>query len=685
MKARRLVRGAVVTALLAAAAVLAHRGGAGVSGDAVAQMPLDHFECYKAAATSNTPKFLSIPGLPVVDGFGAATVSVLKPVRICNPVSLDGADPSAPSHTEHIESYKIKRDGTTPKFVKVLAQQIQDEFGSLTVDIIKPTTLMVPSAKSLISAPTPPVNPDTDHFTCYKLRISRHTAKFVPVLAVVADDQFGTLSVDVTKPTMLCAPTDKANEEPGAESHPQHLTCYKAKARSLFTRVTPVYTGNQFGQETLDAIKPFEVCFPSLLNPSTIPTATATITPTQSATPMAPPTPTSGDTPTATTSATATDTPIATLTTTPADTPTETPTATVPTVTATPTPIATQTATRTATVTPTRTATPTRTTTPLPTRTATPTRTRTPTPTPTVTTSPTPTVTPIARSCDIGGADSLVALQFKDVSFVGDLHATGALSGQQTFNFLPQDPDGTRAVVVPSSSISFNPVVIAIPFSDPVRICVTPTGPDGAGLIDCDGGEPNLNITTRQDHSTNNAPGGNGGLPQDPTCDDTRTAPDGSISNTCLESGVSTCSANALHPGTCNSPIEYVESGTFASGHVRVAEYLTIRQVSNVGGDGIQCTNDDTYGPPANLRVFFTTGTARTTIFDANNSADSLLDQGGPGCSCTTQVTGAPRQCSNITGANGNVLNLKLVSAVPVLDLDGTAGDAAVTIEARCQ
>ena len=106
--------------------------------------------------------------------------------------------------------------------------------------------------------------------------------------------------------------------------------------------------------------------------------------------------------------------------------------------------------------------------------------------------------------------------------------------------------------------------------------------------------------------------------------------------------------------------------------------------MSNVGGDGIQCTGDDTYSATTDLRVFMTTGTARSTIYDAKNTSNSLLDHMGTGCtSCITQVLGAPRACASIDGTS--LASMKIVAGFPALDLDGTAGDGAVTIEATCQ
>src|SRR5207247_10414230 len=127
--------------------------------------PLDRFECYKATATKGLPRFVSVTGLPIVDGLGASHVNVLKPVHLCAPASLDNSDPSAPSHAEHLETYKLKRASGEPTFARVLHQLLVDDFGSLTVDILKPARFMVPSAKSLRGSPPAPADPATDHLT----------------------------------------------------------------------------------------------------------------------------------------------------------------------------------------------------------------------------------------------------------------------------------------------------------------------------------------------------------------------------------------------------------------------------------------------------------------------------------------------------------------------------------------
>jgi hypothetical protein len=620
---RRAISVALVATVALAARIVVPFATTGSIPEAGAQTPppLDHFVRYKSSEAVGFPRFTSISHVAAVDVFGDWHYELKKPVDIANPASVDASDPTAPSHPEHLESYQVKRISGTAKFAKVYAQKVLDGYGELTIDIIKPDRLMVPSAADGTTAPGAPSSPTNDHLTCYKIKVSGGTAKFTPVLDAVVEDVLGTLSINLLKPAKLCVPTNVDGAAPGAEGHADSLTCYKAKAVSPFAGAR-LYTGNHFSSDALDLRKVMEVCLPSRLNPSNA-------TPTPSATPTSNGTAT-GETPTPTLSATSTPTPS-----------------------------------RTPTVTPTRTATP------------------TPTRTPTTT----PTATPISRVCTIGGDTSLIALQVKNAGpFNSNIRVTGSVTGSQTLQLAPVDGNGVRQVTIPSSSIAFDPIVVPVPFSDPVLLCVTPTGPNGVGKLDCDGGEPGLNMTTQQDHNTNAAPGATGGLPQDPECDDTRTLPDGATSSACLESSVTGCNANAPHLGACNSPVQFLETGSFASGHARVVEYLTLRLVSDVGPDGLQCTSDDTYSNPANLSVFLTTGTAHATVFDTNNQPDNLLDHLATGCSnCVTEVTGAPRQCSNITGSSGSLRNLKFAAALPVVDLNTDVGDAAVTVEITCQ
>src|SRR6267378_826944 len=69
---------------------------------------LDHFTCYKTAATKGALKFAPVAGVTVVDQFRASTVEVNRPKRLCAPTNKSGEDPSAPWHADHRDDYQVK-------------------------------------------------------------------------------------------------------------------------------------------------------------------------------------------------------------------------------------------------------------------------------------------------------------------------------------------------------------------------------------------------------------------------------------------------------------------------------------------------------------------------------------------------------------------------------------------------
>jgi hypothetical protein len=220
----------------------------------------DAFTCYRIKASS---KFVPVPGVALVDRFGSTSVEVRKSKSLCAPTSVDGGDPSAPSHPDHLEGYQIKG----PKFRPDTNQTVANRFGTLVVDAKKPARVLVPTAKSLSDAPTAPSDPAVDHFQCYKASVAKGQPKFVPVTGVALVDQVGARTVDVTKPRRLCNPADQSGGEPGAEGHVDHLMCYQVKLAASFAPVGPLFVANELGSETLTATKPDELCVPSVVTP----------------------------------------------------------------------------------------------------------------------------------------------------------------------------------------------------------------------------------------------------------------------------------------------------------------------------------------------------------------------------------------------------------------------------------
>jgi hypothetical protein len=107
----------------------------------------DHFECYKVAVTSGTPKFIAVPGVTLQDQFGSMTVTVKKPAYLCTPVDKNGEDPTAPNHVSHLMCYQVKQTDLV-KFVKVTGLFVNNQFGPEEVDAKKPSLLCVPALKN---------------------------------------------------------------------------------------------------------------------------------------------------------------------------------------------------------------------------------------------------------------------------------------------------------------------------------------------------------------------------------------------------------------------------------------------------------------------------------------------------------------------------------------------------------
>src|SRR5262249_52545357 len=185
-----------------------------------------HFTCYVARTAARTPRFTPVLQIPVLDRFGNLTIDAKKPVNLCTPASQGGFDAGAPTLPDHLHEYQIASSSGTPKFARLLNRTVVNHFGTLAVDVIKPLRLLMPSAESQTNPPPPLAAPLPDPFTCYRIRHHPGTPRFTPVAGVPLVDRFGSFTVEVKRPTMLCAPTDPDGQAPGADTHRQHLLCY---------------------------------------------------------------------------------------------------------------------------------------------------------------------------------------------------------------------------------------------------------------------------------------------------------------------------------------------------------------------------------------------------------------------------------------------------------------------------
>ncbi len=125
---------------------------------------------------------------------------------------------------------------------------------------------MVPSLK-VPGGPTPvlPADFTIDHFQCYTAVVHAKAPKFAPVSDVTLQDQFGSLTVIVQAPKLLCAPVNKNDQDPSAPGHAGHLACYQVKQTSTpkFAMQRDLFLNNQLGPTQLDAKKPALLCVPA--------------------------------------------------------------------------------------------------------------------------------------------------------------------------------------------------------------------------------------------------------------------------------------------------------------------------------------------------------------------------------------------------------------------------------------
>ena len=137
---------------------------------------------------------------------------------------------------------------------------IVNRFGTLVVDVVKPTGVGLPTASSLVAIPPPLAAPATDDFQCYRVRPPRARRASCRCRA----SPRGPLRVVHRRRAQAEAPVrtrEPAWQRPRRADAPRvPLACYQVKQTSSpkFAKVTPVYAGNDFGGETLDVKAPSE-------------------------------------------------------------------------------------------------------------------------------------------------------------------------------------------------------------------------------------------------------------------------------------------------------------------------------------------------------------------------------------------------------------------------------------------
>lgn len=273
---------------------------------------LDHFTLYKGKATKGATKFVRFGPVLLSDQFGATSYDVTKPAQIGLPSDKNGEGVN--DDVTHLEEYAVKPVKGSPPFPGLSDVQVANQCNDLLLEVGKPVSLLVPTAKSLtapVTAPNP-ASHELDHFLCYQAKAQAKLAdgtklpKFPAGIQVDVSDQFQTRRYDLKKITKLCNPVAKSGDPvllagpdtgapkpiaPATIRHPDdRLVCYAATiakkrieqsgcgpadpadrgtpiepAQAKHAKVTGLYVANQFGTERLDTVKQTELCIPSTI------------------------------------------------------------------------------------------------------------------------------------------------------------------------------------------------------------------------------------------------------------------------------------------------------------------------------------------------------------------------------------------------------------------------------------
>jgi len=208
------------------------------------------------------------PMVTLQDVFGSYTAILDRGHRLCAPTNKNGEDPIAPTRPQHLTGYDFV--SVAPNLVEPDNVQVDNQFGTYTVDVRNPVRLLVPSAKSLV-APPPPAQIPTDirHFLCHNLvGVQGPTPAGITVESQFAANVVAVANLGAAK---LCAPVNKNNLDPTAPADPNFLLCFHTTEQTGFGTLN-VFITNQFGPSTTQFTgQPFitqydELCVPSTLH-----------------------------------------------------------------------------------------------------------------------------------------------------------------------------------------------------------------------------------------------------------------------------------------------------------------------------------------------------------------------------------------------------------------------------------
>lgn len=166
--------------------------------------PDTHLEAYRIKASAGEAPPVPRRGVTVIDRFGALTLDAIKPERLLLPTAkgLDAPAGAPAGELDDFKCYKVKRSKGAPRFARGRRVVVADQFESRSYDLIKPTRLCAP-----VSRDGGPVASPEAHLMCYRAKPAKGEPRHTPVVdRIHTNNDFGSGRLDTVREDELCVP-----------------------------------------------------------------------------------------------------------------------------------------------------------------------------------------------------------------------------------------------------------------------------------------------------------------------------------------------------------------------------------------------------------------------------------------------------------------------------------------------
>jgi glucose/arabinose dehydrogenase len=277
-------------------------------------VPGDSFSFYATRRSQTAPRFQRFGPVTVNDRLfgdeGGDHFEIARPSQLGLPANRDGE--SVTDEQTALRSYRL-RSKNGRRFVPREGVVVSNVCGTLAVDVLKPTHLLLPASfaidQAAVSATTAS---DLDHYLCYRVKQRRRLSDGTLASSTVRDaqvdssDAFEDRRFDLRRPSRLCVPIAKSgtptwttgpqtgeakpiepseilNAERGllcfatrrSRTRIEQFGCNAARAEDLGELIEPrqaqhqgrigIQVNDQFGSQEINTVKETAFCLPTAL------------------------------------------------------------------------------------------------------------------------------------------------------------------------------------------------------------------------------------------------------------------------------------------------------------------------------------------------------------------------------------------------------------------------------------